>query len=144
MKYQNGQFQVVLPKQGLTDDSLKIVEVVKSLEDSFIEELKEVSGINERYKLFSERFLNSWLSDSYQIRAFIFLLARKYRKEGGLELLGVCPYYRLKLKTRTHRFTQWCAKTGEECMCTIPQPRCVVRDGENETLRYGKELCFIF
>jgi len=138
-------YQFVGPR-GLARSSLEILKMVKLVErkNGFIEELKGIHDINLRYKKFSDEFLfGAKLANSYEIRAFIFLVARKYKKEGGLEIFGVCPYLRIKLKTETHRFLQFCKKSGRECSCSIPQSWCIERDGKETPPKY-QNLLFIY
>jgi hypothetical protein len=134
--------QFIEPPKGLPLSTLKILKAVKEVEkDGILEKLEKIPNINSRLKIINN-FINQFpLTNSYEIRAFLFLLDRRCRKKKGLSLLGVCEYYRPKLKTFEHNFSQRCVKTNLVCYCTIPQAFC--RERDNDKPRYPN-LVFIW
>ncbi|MCX6789415.1 MAG: hypothetical protein NTZ42_02290 [Candidatus Gribaldobacteria bacterium] len=87
----------------------------------FIEPLYQSTCLEDRYFKLVELLPHSLYWDPFKARQFIFYLASNY----GLNF-GVCVYYQIDMDEDGR---QYCDIDGEkvECLCVIPQGRCVIR-----------------
>lgn len=88
-----------------------------------IKELEQCKSPRERVQKLCEFFpeMRTWLKIAYQQLFFVL------QKLHGLDF-GVCPYLRVGIHKKT------CDKSNnpleKDCQCEIPQPECILRDGE--------------
>lgn len=88
----------------------------------FVDILHQSTCLDERYIKLIELMPYSLYWDPPKARQFIFHLASNY----GLDF-GVCVYYQIDMDEDGR---QYCDIDGErvECLCVIPQGRCVVKE----------------
>ena len=89
--------------------------------EEIIEALRKCATVDDRYEILHKFIPDAWFLNPLSARALIVWIQKRW----GIDF-GVCPYYKIK------GGKQYCFVDGSlvECLCVIPEPHCVFRDGK--------------
>lgn len=92
---------------------------IEENKNDWINILNSCSGLKERYEKLTELLPETSFWPCIVARELVFHIQYKFQID-----LGVCEHYRV------NDYYQYCLFDGQktECLCAIPQPRCVFRD----------------